>query len=245
MEKRKTQEADLERRRLIFLQLGFAIALSATLIAFQYTTFQSQNLTAAVGKYSDDFLVEEALVYVPKAPAKPQPVQKVLPTNQFELKDDDFKNEVGDEKKPLLVIDDDFNMDDFGGGDEVFDDLDLETNKPQIRVEIMPYFLDCENVLDREMQEMCTNQRIITEVSTIARYPAQLQGTGIDGTVYVSFIVNEKGEVSKAKVERGVHRLLDKEAIRAVEALPLFQAGVQQGKKVKVIYNIPVKFVVK
>ena len=62
MEKRKTQGADLERRRMIFLQLGFIIALSATLIAFEYTTFQSQNLTASAGRFTEDFLVEEALV---------------------------------------------------------------------------------------------------------------------------------------------------------------------------------------
>lgn len=242
MEKRKTQGADLERRRMIFLQLGFIIALSATLIAFEYTTFQSQNLTASAGRFTEDFLVEEALVYIPEAPAKPKVASKPIPVNQFKLVDD-TPDVFGDEKKELPAIDDTFNMDDFGGQDVVDDDLDLEG--PAIRVEIMPYFIDCENVLDRDEQELCTNQKIISEVSRIARYPGHLQGTGIEGTVYVSFVVDEAGKVTKAKVERGVHKALDKEALKAVNALPLFEAGVQQGKKVKVIYNIPVRFIVK
>jgi protein TonB len=72
-------------------------------------------------------------------------------------------------------------------------------------------------------------------------YPDFARKAGIEGRVFVQFVVNEKGEVVQAKVTRGVHKLLNEEALRAVKQLEC-EPGMQRGKPVKVRMSLPVAF---
>ena len=58
----------------------------------------------------------------------------------------------------------------------------------------------------------------------------------------LQFIVNKKGEVKDVKVLRGVNKWLDAEAVRVVKAMPNWKPGLQHGKPVSVIYNLPINF---
>ncbi|MGB0423549.1 MAG: energy transducer TonB, partial [Flavobacteriales bacterium] len=211
------------------------------LMAVQYTTVETQRLTASTSHFLDeDMMSEVALVSFPKTPTKPivtQPISK-----EFELVKELPQVEPGIEpvepRFPDLELPFEFGGEGEGEGDgEVIDDV------IHMRVEIMPHFASCENVVNPEIQEECTNQEIIRKISKTAKYPSHLRGTNIQGTVYLSFVVNKSGKVTNVKVERGVHKALDKEAVKAVESLPDFEPGIQQGKPAKVIYNIPVRFV--
>ncbi|RKE02501.1 M56 family metallopeptidase [Marinifilum flexuosum] len=73
-------------------------------------------------------------------------------------------------------------------------------------------------------------------------YPKVAQDNGIQGRVFVSFIVNKDGKVSDPKIVRGVDPSLDKEAIRVVNSMPQWEAGKQDGKPVNVIYTVPINF---
>jgi len=75
------------------------------------------------------------------------------------------------------------------------------------------------------------------------KYPVIAQENGIQGRVYISFVVSKKGEVTEVKVARGVDPNLDKEAIRVVKAMPKWKPGKQRGKAVKVSYTVPINFV--
>ena len=68
------------------------------------------------------------------------------------------------------------------------------------------------------------------------------QNACISGTVYLRFVVLENGEIGEVQLLRGVDVLLDKEAIRVIKLLPKFIPGEQNGKKVKVWFSVPVKF---
>src|ERR1043165_2016507 len=74
------------------------------------------------------------------------------------------------------------------------------------------------------------------------KYPKLERKKNIEGKVLVRFIVNEDGQVSDAYVAKGVSPGLDKEAVRVVSMLPKFKAGKQQGKPIKVYFNIPIVF---
>ncbi len=74
------------------------------------------------------------------------------------------------------------------------------------------------------------------------KYPADAKAMNISGTVYVNFIIGANGKVQNAKVLRGVHPSLNREAIRAVESMPNWSPGMQRGKAVSVSYNLPIKF---
>jgi len=74
------------------------------------------------------------------------------------------------------------------------------------------------------------------------RYPYHSAEEGIEGIVYVSFVVEPDGKVSNAKIYQGVSPELDKEALRVIMTSPSWQPGRHQGKAVPVAFILPVKF---
>lgn len=80
------------------------------------------------------------------------------------------------------------------------------------------------------------------DLATTVKYPEDAKKEGISGKVYVTFVVNEEGKVEDAKIARGVHPSLDKEALRAVNQLKTWKPGKQRGKVVKVSYTAPINF---
>lgn len=74
------------------------------------------------------------------------------------------------------------------------------------------------------------------------RYPAIAEQNGVQGRVVISFIVLEDGTISDAKVARSLDPSCDREALAVVKKMPKWNAGVQNGRAVKVLYNLPVTF---
>lgn len=97
-------------------------------------------------------------------------------------------------------------------------------------VEDMPEFPGGENAL-REY------------ISNHVKYPEIAKKNGIQGKVFISFVVSKDGSVTDAKVARGVDPSLDKEALRVIKSLPDFKPGKQRGELVSVSYTVPVNFV--
>jgi len=74
------------------------------------------------------------------------------------------------------------------------------------------------------------------------RYPETEKSRNVSGTVYLSFIISRSGDINDIKLLRGVSDDIDKEAIRAVQAMPRWIPGEHKGKPVDVKFNLPVKF---
>lgn len=81
-----------------------------------------------------------------------------------------------------------------------------------------------------------------SDIMNGVKYPVEAKTKGIKGKVYVSFIVDEQGIVSDAKIVRGVDTQLDKEALRVINDLKTWKPGKDKGKVVKVSYTIPIQF---
>jgi protein TonB len=73
-------------------------------------------------------------------------------------------------------------------------------------------------------------------------YPQMEHDNHIEGKVLLRFVITEDGSVGEVQVVRGVSPGLDKEALRVVKKLPRFKPGMNQGKPVKVYYNLPIFF---
>jgi protein TonB len=73
-------------------------------------------------------------------------------------------------------------------------------------------------------------------------YPVKASENGIQGKVFLSFIVETDGHLSNITVERGVGYGLDEEAARVLKLAPSWKPGIQNGHKVRVKYNIPISF---
>jgi len=66
---------------------------------------------------------------------------------------------------------------------------------------------------------------------------------GIQGTVYVQFVIEKDGSISNTKILRGVSSNMDKEVIRVVKLMPKWKPGTQKGKAVRCQFNMPVRFI--
>ena len=74
------------------------------------------------------------------------------------------------------------------------------------------------------------------------KYPEEAKELGIQGRVFVSFVVEPDGSTSNVVVKRGIGGGCDEEAIRIVKAMPKWGAGKQRGQPVRVQFNLPIKF---
>ncbi len=87
--------------------------------------------------------------------------------------------------------------------------------------------------------------KLLDFIYTNTHYPDSAKAKNIQGKVIIRFIVNPEGGVEDVTVLKGVHPLLDEEAIRVVRKLPAFTPGYQGGRPVNVYYMVPITFTLK
>ena len=127
---------------------------------------------------------------------------------------------------------------------------------------IMLFFLPFTGFSQQISKKDSTNERIYTSVDIDAefpggdgefykylakniKYPKKERRKNIQGRVFVTFVVTEVGEIKDAKVLRGVSKAIDEEALRVINSMPLWKPGTQDGRAVKVSYNVPFNFTLK
>lgn len=89
------------------------------------------------------------------------------------------------------------------------------------------------------------DKELMSFIGRSVKYPPEAVKKGIQGKVFVSFVVGSDGFVSNAKIARGVDPMLDAEALRVVKSMPKWTPGKQDGKDVAVQYTIPINFALK
>lgn len=224
METKKSNKADLERKRSIFLGIGMVLSLSFVLLAFNWKTpvQKTSELSSEKWDVPDDFIMP--LTKQEKKEIAP-PVKTVI---EFILVDDE--TEIDD---PDLEI---FNTEITDEGIDV-NALINDRSKEEVNEDEIFHFVN-------EMPEFPGGiEALLNFISRAVNYPVVAQETGIQGKVYVSFIINADGKVSDAKVLRGVDTSLDKEALRVVNSMPVWKPGKQSGRAVRVSFNVPISFV--
>ena len=222
---KKTEKADLEKKKGIFLQLGIVVALAITLIAFEWTS-RPQEISY-MGAVTNMGLTEEIIPITRQQEVKPPP-PPVIPkvTDVLNIVEDDVQ--IDDE----LIVDDaeadqtmEVDIVEFTGTEEVADEEIF------FIVEDMPSFQG------KGMEGF--REWIVRNL----RYPENAASKGIKGKVYVQFAVNSKGEVVDVVVVKGIDPEIDKEAVRVVMSAPRWEPGKQRGKPVKVQFTFPINFV--
>ena len=74
------------------------------------------------------------------------------------------------------------------------------------------------------------------------KYPEMARQTGIQGIVYLNFVVEPDGHISNVTVLRGIGGGCDEESVRVVQSMPNWKPGMQFNRKVRVSFNLPVRF---
>ena len=118
------------------------------------------------------------------------------------------------------------------------------TSGTYIDVDVMPAIGNCK-MLSGDERHQCTQLEIVKYVASNTLYPPEAKAKGIQGTVFVYFVVDEEGVVVDVRTLKPVDPLCDAEAMRVVKTLPRFEPGIQDGKRVRTQYCIPVKFIIR
>lgn len=226
MEPKKSEKADLESKKLLFTEIGLAVALGATLLAFEWST-KDQQLDLM--DTNDEVVAEEEMVPIttqeeikPPPPPPPPPVADVLNIVENDT-------EIADEMELLDTEADESAEVEIREVEEVVEEED-NSNEVFLIVEQMPSFPGGDQAL---------RKFLATEV----KYPVIAQENGIQGRVFVKFVIGKDGSVSDVQVARPFDPNLDKEAVRVVKSMPKWTPGKQRGKPVRVSYTVPINFV--
>ena len=106
-------------------------------------------------------------------------------------------------------------------------------------VERPPIYPGCEPYT--QQLRSCTQRKIQTHINKNFRYPEFAQKTGIQGRVFVQFIIDKDGSIVGIKT-RGPHPILEIEAKRIISILPKFIPGYVDGKAVRVPFSMSITF---
>ena len=108
--------------------------------------------------------------------------------------------------------------------------------------EQMPLVLECTDIPDADERRQCSNQMLVNWVAEHLHYPDAARVERVEGTVYLSFIVDQLGYVTQTKVLRDIGSGCGAAAQRAVESLPRLQPATERGAAVSVEMHLPVVF---
>ena len=226
MESKKSEKANLENKKSLFLQIGFIIALVICLLAFDWTTGQKKD-TAFEGM-TEQAIEEEQVPVTEELPAEQAPPPEITVTDLFEIVRDDVvltsevsfdDDETSEDKAVEIYAPVNIGMEEEATEEEVF-----------VIVEDMPTFRGGDI------------NKFHDWVQKRVRYPELASENGIQGRVYITFVVETTGLVSNVTITRSVDALLDEAAKEAVEASPRWEPGMQRGRPVRVRYSIPIIF---
>jgi protein TonB len=226
METKKSTTADLERKKIVFTQFGIVFALLITLGAFEYKSYDKRTINF---DQRVEEVIQEEIIPITEQKQKP-----IVPP------------EAPKQTTVLMIVENDEIVE-----DELEIDVDVKQNT-EIEVYVAPAF-------HQEQEEEVVETEIFTVVESmpefpggegammafIARnikYPTFAREGGIQGRVFVNFVVEPSGMVSNVRVLRGIGGGCDEEAVRVVESMPKWTPGKQRGKAVRVSFNLPVRF---
>ncbi|MFO7939098.1 MAG: TonB family protein [Bacteroidales bacterium] len=226
MRSRKTNKANLEKRRFLFFELGMLFALTCVFVAFEWSSTDKQ---IEIKNGTTELNLDQDIIPItrPKEPEKPKPLPVEKPVETFKVVNNTIK-----------VID-----------EPIFGSTESGEN---LGVELGDYTLEKEHVEDEpevfvRVEEMPTfkgehSDSFLQWIMNHLQYPQEAVDNGIGGTVSVSFIIDEQGQVTQVKLMRGVHPSIDNEALRVVKASPLWSPGKQRNRAVSVRFTFPITF---
>ncbi len=227
METKKSPKANLETKRVLFIEIGFIIALLVVLAAFEYKTYDKDvsMLTANIQQVIED---EQIPITMETPPPPPEMPKAPVLSDAIEIVDDD------------ITIEEDIFIeteDDASFAIEIRDYIEYSAEE-DVEEEEIPLA-----IVEEKPSFMGGDENTFTKwVFDRIVYPEVAKENGVQGRVVLSFIVDSDGYVKNVTVLRGVDPSIDKEAVRVVSSSPRWKPGRQRDKAVRVRYNFPLNF---
>ena len=239
MQEKKSAKANLENYRPVFFLVWLALSLVVIISLFEIKTEYSVSSFPAPEKvvYTAGIAIP---VTFPERLKKPESKKEIVApepepmklTDRFKVVDD-FTKIIEQAKISLgglIPID-----------SESSDPLPIEIIDA-VLVQNMARPMECEALSDKSEQLQCFNSWISRYLAEETEYPRRARNLGVEGKLYVQFLISETGQVEEIEVLRGQDEDLIEEAMRVLKSMPQFAPASQMGKPVKVRVVVPVNF---
>lgn len=227
MEVKKSQKADLENKKSLFLEIGLIASLLLMIVLFGFS--QSEKKIENLSTEEEFVQVEQVEITrqdEPIAPSVPTPAQALsVLADAIQIVDNDTKIETN-----MVFSDFDENFEFTSNVTSTKEVLPSGDSEFFMIVEDMPRFQGGDIAKFR------------TWVMSKIQYPAMAQSMQIQGQVTLSFIIEKDGSLTNIEVLQSADSLLDKEAIRVVQSSPKWEPGKQRDVPVRVKFTLPVNF---
>ncbi len=226
MEAKKYPKADINRYRMIFFNIGLIVSLAFTYTAFEWKFYDDEGVLDTTIVADDTF---EEVVEIPPTEQPPPPPPEAKNINIIEIRDTE---EIVDE----LEISFDIEMTD------------------ELVIEQLPLKLDIEETIEEETYDeifviveeqphpIGGMKSFYAHINNNLKYPSIARRMGVQGRVFVQFVIEKDGSISQVKVIRGISDSCNAEAIRVVSSAPKWSPGKQRGKPVRVKMVLPISF---
>jgi len=232
MQPKKNPKADHSKNSSLYFVVGLSLILLITWRAIEWKTYSKIYGYEALNVDEDDDedipITEQ--IKVPPPPPPPPPAPEVIEVVEDEEEVEETVIESTETDQEEIVEIEEIEI------EEEFDDVDV----PFAVIEDVPIYPGCERVRKSERRN-CFQEQINKHIRKNFRYPDIAQEMGIQGRVYVSFIINKDGTIGSVRM-RGPDKNLEKEAARIINRLPRMTPGKQRGRPVRVPFSIPITF---
>ena len=232
MQLKKNEKVDLTKNSSLYFVIGLATILFISWQAIEWKTYEKDLYGYEALNVDDEddeeIPITEQLKTPPPPPPPPPPAPEVIEIveDEEEVEETVIESTETDEDEIVEIVE----------VEEEYDDVDV----PFAVIEDVPIFPGCEKVSKSERRN-CFQEKMNKHIRKNFRYPEIAQEMGIQGRVYVQFIIAKDGQITNIKM-RGPDKNLEKEAKRIIAKLPNMTPGKQRGRPVRVPFSIPITF---
>ena len=231
MQPKKSDKADLTRNSSLYFVIGLSLVLFISWQAIEWKTYKRTYDYEALNVDDDDdeeIPITEQIKVPPPPPPPPPPAPEII-----EIVEDE------EEVEETVIESTETNEEEIVEIVEV-EEEELDIDVPFAVIEDVPIFPGCERVKKSERRD-CFQEKMNKHIRKNFRYPEIAQEMGIQGRVYVNFIIAKDGKITNIRM-RGPDKNLENEAQRIISRLPSMIPGKQRGRPVRVPFSIPITF---
>ena len=231
MQPKKSEKVDLTKNSSLYFVIGLSVVLFVSWQAIEWKTYKKTYDYEALNVEDDDdeeIPITEQLKTPPPPPPPPPPAPEVI-----EIVEDE------EDVEETVIESTETNEEEIVEIVEV-EEVELDIDVPFAIIENVPIFPGCERVKKSERRN-CFQEKMNKHIRKNFRYPEIAQEMGIQGRVYVNFIIAKDGKITNIRM-RGPDKNLENEAQRIIAKLPNMTPGKQRGRPVRVPFSIPITF---
>ena len=231
MQPKKSEKVDLTKNSSLYFVIGLAVVLFISWQAIEWKTYKRTYDYEALNVDDDDdeeIPITEQIKVPPPPPPPPPPAPEII-----EIVEDE------EEVEETVIESTETNEEEIVEIVEV-EEEELDIDVPFAVIEDVPIFPGCERVKKSERRD-CFQEKMNKNIRKNFRYPEIAQEMGIQGRVYVNFIIAKDGKITNIRM-RGPDKNLENEAQRIISRLPSMIPGKQRGRPVRVPFSIPITF---